>query len=118
VLYGICEGLYFLGEPNISPPMTTPLQIRSAIIAECGHEVEVMQPIAFPFTLLFTCSLHNGSDVNGTLFYKDGVLLSDMFYKSAIQADNEDDLYGTYTFVVTTERCGSTHAITRILYQG
>jgi len=74
-------------------------------------------PITFPVTLTLSCSLHNGSDVNGTLLYKDGVLLRD-FTDPAITVSNENDLYGTYVFVVTTEKCGSAQAVTRILYQG
>jgi len=74
-------------------------------------------PITFPVMLTLSCSLHNGSGVNGTLLYKDGVVLRD-FTDPAIVVNNEDELYGTYAFVVTTLKCGSAQAITRILYQG
>jgi len=116
VLY-VCEGLYFLGEPHISPPMHNPLQIGNTIIGECGHQIVVVPPITFPVMLTLTCSLHNGSGINGTLLYKDGVLLGD-FTDPVIQVPNEDDLYGTYAFVVTTLKCGSDQALTRIHYLG
>jgi len=97
--------------------MSNPLQFESVIIGECGQEIVVMQPITFPVILYLSCSVHNGSGVNGKLLYKDSVLLRDDI-TSTIQVDNEDDLYGTYTFRVTTDYCGSTQAVTRILYQG
>jgi len=96
--------------------MGNPLQFGSTIIGECGQEIVVVPPITFPVSLALSCSLHNGSGVNGTLLYKDGVVLRD-FPDPVIQVNNEDELYGTYAFVVTTEKCGSTQAVTRILYQ-
>ena len=55
--------------------------------------------------------LFNGTDTTVTVF-KDGEVFSNMF-PVIIQSPTNDD-FGTYTFGVTTERCGSTMAVSRI----
>ena len=48
--------------------------------------------------------------------YKDGELTS---YTGDFSITNPtDDDYGTYTFVVTSEHCGSASAVTRLLQEG
>ena len=96
----------------------SPLQFPDFISIGCGQNFEVMPPITIPTILSLTCRIFNGSYVNGTLVYKDGVLIENNTLSPLITIMNEDDLFGTYTFRVTTEQCGSDDMVSRIFRQG
>ena len=49
--------------------------------------------------------------------YKDGILIPDDDFNLSISPASNDN-FGTYTFVVSTEKCGSDIAVSRILRQG
>ena len=80
----------------------------------CGQDVEVptLQGVA---TLLFQCNIFNGSDPVSRIF-KDGVQIRDGLSLLISPASDAD--FGTYTFGVSTDCCGSTMAVSRIIRQG
>ena len=80
----------------------------------CGQDVVVptLQGVA---TLLFQCNIFNGSFPIPKVF-KDGVQIRDNFPLIISPASNAD--FGTYTFRLSTECCGSTMAVSRIIRQG
>ena len=62
--------------------------------------------------------MFNGSDTYMRV-YKDGELTSHTGASFTIFNPTDDgDVYGTYTFVVTSENCGSATAVTRFLQEG
>ena len=87
--------------------MVTPGFIRLT----CGQDVVVptLQGVA---TLLFQCSIFNGSILFSAIF-KDGVQIRDNF--QLILPSPSDADFGTYTFGLLTECCGSTMAVSRII---
>ena len=74
--------------------------------------VPTLQGVA---TLLFQCNIFNGSEPVSEIF-KDGVRIRDGF--SLIISPASDDDFGTYTFGLSTECCGSAMAVSRIIRQG
>ena len=90
--------------------MVTP----SFIQLTCGQDIVVptLQGVA---SLLFQCIIFNGSGPVPQVF-KDGVQIRDSF--SLILSPASDADFGTYTFGLSTECCGSTMAVSRIIRQG
>ena len=80
----------------------------------CGQDAVIpsLEPV---FSLIIGCRVFNGSSLVVQVF-KDGVLISSRFPLSIIPPTDDD--FGTYTFVLTTECCGSTQAVSRIICQG
>ena len=66
-------------------------------------------------TLIFQCIIFSGSNPVPKVF-KDGVLIHDNFVFIIAPASDAD--FGTYTFRLSTEFCGSTMAVSRIIRQG
>ena len=81
----------------------------------CGQDVVVptLQGVA---TLLFQCSIFNGSSPLVSTIFKDGVQIRDSF--SLVISPASDADFGTYTFGLSTDCCGSTMAVSRIIRQG
>jgi len=92
------------------------LQFPGFINIECGQELTV-EPLTIPTTLSLSCSVFNGSNFHGKEIYKDGILISNSFSMNIYNVQ-DDEIYGTYTFRVTTKKCGSDEAISRIFCQG
>ena len=65
--------------------------------------------------LLLQCSIFNGSNPVPGIF-KDGVQIRDSFSLLISPASDAD--FGTYTFRLSTECCGSTMAVSRIIRKG
>ena len=63
------------------------------------------------------CLVYNGTEPLTMRIYKDGSLTN---YTSVPFFINNptDDVYGTYTFIVSSENCGSATAISRLLQRG
>ena len=81
----------------------------------CGQDIEV--PILTgDTTILIECIAFNGTDPLIAV-YKDGVLIPGASFSYAIAGANRE-AFGTYTFVLSTEKCGSDIAVSRILRQG
>ena len=80
----------------------------------CGQDVVVptLQGVAI---LLFQCNIFNGSSPVSAVF-KDGVQINDNF-QLVVPFPSDAD-FGTYTFRVSTECCGSTVVVSRIIRQG
>ena len=66
-------------------------------------------------SLIIQCSIFNGSNPVSQVF-KDGVLIGSSFPLIIPSPTNDD--FGTYTFALTTDCCGSTQAVSRIIRQG
>ena len=80
----------------------------------CGQDAE-LPSLQGVFALIIQCLIFNGSDLVPAVF-KDGALISNSF-PLTIFPPNDDD-FGTYTFSLSTEFCGTTTAVSRILRQG
>ena len=104
----------YVGIPNLVPPLGIPIVLRGFISLTCGQDVIVPTFVGVS-TLSLSCSVFNGSDPL-TFRFKDGVFISNSFSQHYI-SPNESN-YGTYTFVVESERCGHASAVSRILRQG
>ena len=66
--------------------------------------------------ITFLCTVFNGSEPLTMSIYKDGDLTN---YTVPFTISNPtDEMFGTFTFIVTTEHCGSATAISRILRTG
>ena len=85
------------------------------IILTCGEDVTV-KSLANVSQITFECNVFNGTDSLTKRIYKDGNLTS---YTAPFSIVNPtDDDYGTYTFEVSSEHCGSDTAVTTLRQQG
>ena len=89
-----------------------------SISLTCGQDVEVPTLMGVA-TVLIQCTpaQYNGSDPLTMQVYKDGKLIPGASLPYRIVSPTDDD-FGTYTFVLSTENCGSVSAVSRILHQG
>ena len=93
--------------PPARPPTVTPS-------ITCGQNAEIpsLEPV---LSLIIHCNIFNGSDLVRQVF-KDRMLISNSFPLTIISPTDDD--FGTYTFALTTDHCGSTQAVSRIIRQG
>ena len=110
----ITNGYVSSGEPNLVPPTSPPVVILTFISLTCGQDAE-LPSLQGVFTLIIQCTIFSGSDPVPAVF-KDGVLISNSF-PLTISSPSDDD-FGTYTFSLSTEFCGTTTAVSRIIRQG
>ena len=97
-------------------PVGSPVVSPFFISLTCGQDVEVPD-LTGTATILINCVIFNGSDPLTMQVYKDGELIPGAsFPYTIIGADRE--AFGTYSFVLSTEICGSDIAVSRILRQG
>ena len=108
--------LYILGKPNIASPQRPPVVGPFFISLTCGQDIEVPD-LTGTATILINCVPFNGSNPLTMQVYKDGELIPGAGFTYTIVSAT-DDVFGTYTFVLSTEGCGSTIAVSRILRQG
>ena len=106
----------FSGEPHLEPPSTLPIILPSFILLTCGQDITV-QNFDGIFTLSLQCSIFNGTGITTRQVFKDGELISNGSFSLTLAPPNEDS-FGTYAFVLSTEGCGSAIAVSRILRQG
>ena len=112
--YIICT--VFIGIPTLVPPTGTPTVLRGFISLTCGQDVIV--PTFMEVSSLFiSCLAFNGTGPFTLYVIKDGVLISDTSFLQFSVSPNETS-YGTYTFIVSSEKCGYASAVSRILHQG
>lgn len=105
----------FIGIPHLQPPPGSPLIFSSFITLTCGDDITVDSLINVT-ALVFVCDKHNGSEPLTWKIYKDGELIQ---YNSLPTISNPTERdYGTYAFVLSSVRCGSVMAVSRILYEG
>ena len=97
-------------------PIGNPVVSPFFISASCGQDIEVPD-LTGVATILINCVIFNGSYPFTVKVYKDGELIPGAgFPYTIVGADRE--AFGTYTFVLSTEKCGRATAVTRILCQG
>ena len=105
-----------IGVPHIMEPIGNPSVSPFFVQGTCGQDIEVAD-LTGTETILMMCSPFNGSEPLTMEVYKDGELIPGAsFPYSIIGADSS--AFGTYTFVLSTEKCGGDMAVTRILRQG
>ena len=103
--------------PHLVPPTTPSIVFPTFIVLTCGQDIFLPSLARVTsLTIQFQCQLYNGTDLDLiTRVFKDGILISH-FPLLIHQADDDD--FGTYTFVVSSEACGHAFAVSRILRQG
>ena len=104
------------GTPTLVPPTGTSTVLRGFITLTCGQDVIV--PTFMGVSALFiSCLVFNGTEPLTFSVVKDGVLNSESSFTQFYVSPNESS-YGTYTFTVSSEKCGHASAVSRILRQG
>ena len=98
-------------EPVVNPSVTPYF-----ISGTCGQDIEVPD-LTGAATILINCVIFNGSNPLTMEVYKDGELIPGAGSPYTIVGAVRD-AFGTYTFVLSTEKCGIDVAVTRILRQG
>ena len=83
----------------------------------CGQDVEVDSFVSVS-SLIINCEAFNGSEPFVQEIYKDGALIQNGTSLSLLDTSPSDDSFGTYTFALSTEKCGTTTAVSRIIRQG
>ena len=106
----------YVGTPTLVPPTGTSTVLRGFITLTCGQDVIV--PTFMEVSALFiSCLVFNGTEPLTFSVIKDGVLISGSSFSQFYVSPNETS-YGTYTFIVSSEKCGHASAVSRILRQG
>ena len=85
----------------------------TVISLTCGQNITI-ETLVGVASLVIQCIL--SFPLTTAEVYKDGELVSNNFSLTITPASNAD--FGTYTFVASTEGCGSTSAVSRILRKG
>ena len=106
-----------LGFPNIMVPSADPLVNPFLISMSCGQDVTV-DSLATVGTVVINCEAFNGSEPFVQEVYKDGELIQHGTSLSVLITSVSDDDFGTYTFALSTEKCGTATAVSRIIRQG
>ena len=99
--------------PPTGPPTVSPFFISLT----CGQDVTV-ESLAGVASLSIGCQAFNGSEPLVTEVFKDGELIEGMRGFTFTMIPPTDDDFGTYTFALSTEKCGTTTAVSRIIRQG
>ena len=105
-----------LGEPHIMETISRARATPLFISLTCGQDIEVPD-LTGTKTILINCAPFNGSYPLTMEVYKDGELIPGAGFPYAIIGANRE-AFGTYAFVLSTEKCGSDVAVSRILRQG
>ena len=104
-----------LVEPHIMEPIGDLSVSPFFISVTCGQDIKL--PNLTGQTILINCAVFNGTDPLTMEVYKDGELIAGTGFPYTIVGANRS-AFGTYTFVLSTEKCGRDTAVTRILQQG
>ena len=96
-----------MGPPPVAGPFTT---------VTCGQNVTFTDLTGTEFILL-ECTAFNGTQPLTMAVYKDGELIPGASFPYII-AGADRDAFGTYTFVLSTEICGTDTAVINVLRQG
>ena len=93
--------------------MKKTVELSPFITLICGQDVTV--PTLDEVTsVIITCEIFNGSEPFTITVYKDDTTVVGNSVPHVIATPD----FATYTVVVSTERCGATHASSRILQKG
>ena len=98
-------------------PSGVPLVNPFLISMLCGQDA-IVDSLATVGSIVINCEPFNGSEPFVQEVYKDGELLQSGTSLSLLITSVSDDNFGTYTFALSTEKCGSTTAVSRIIRQG
>ena len=85
------------------------------IILTCGQDITVETLVGVQF-LAIRCRIFNGTQPLLMEIFKDGELISNSLELTILPPSDDD--FGTYTFALSTEGCGSTSAVSRIIRRG
>ena len=96
-----------MGPPPVGGPFTT---------VACGQDVTFPDLTGTEF-ILMECTAFNGTPPLTMEVYKDGELIPGAGFPYTIAGADRSAL-GTYTFVLSTEFCGSDTAVINVLRQG
>ena len=88
--------------------------IPDFIRLQCGQDVTVTTLMGKHLEM--ECIVSSGLEPLSLEVFKDGIFISDNF--SLYFESPDDDDFGTYTFVASTERCGHDFAVSRIVRVG
>ena len=97
-------------EPVGGPPLGN----ECFVSLMCGQDAELPN-LTETTTILMECIAFNGSDPLTMEVYKDDILIPCASSPYIIAGANRE-AFGTYTFVLSTETCGSDIAVSRILH--
>ena len=98
--------------PPIEPPTVSPFFISLT----CGQDITV-ETLVGVASLSIGCAAFNGSEPLTMEVFKDGELLGGPGFTVSMLPPSDYD-FGTYTFALSTEKCGTTTAVSRIIRQG
>ena len=98
--------------PAIGPPTVSP----KVISLTCGQNITV-ETLAGVASLSIGCAAFSGSEPLVTEIFKDGELIRRYDFTISKMHPSDDD-FGTYTFALSTEKCGTATAVSRIIRQG
>ena len=98
--------------PATGPPTVNPF----VILLTCGQDVTVETLVGVSLLSIY-CAAFNGSEPLVTEIFKDGELIGGYDFTVSMIRPSDDD-FGTYTFALSTEKCGSTTAVSRIIRPG
>ena len=85
------------------------------ILLTCGQDI-IVETLVGVASLIIQCRIFNGTQPLIMEVFKDGELISNGLTLTIIPPSDDD--FGTYTFALSTEGCGSTSAVSRIIRQG
>ena len=110
-----------LGYPHIVPATGPPTVSPFFISLTCGQDitVEILVGVA---SLSIGCAAFNGSEPWVMEVFKDGELIGggmigNIGFTFTMIPPSDDD-FGTYTFALSTEKCDTATAVSRIIRQG
>ena len=106
-----------LGVPHLVPPTSPPTVSPFIISLTCGQDITLPSLVGV-IILLIQCDIFNTSYSYTTELFKDGISLGGYYSVGLLFHHADDDDFGTYTFLLSTEACGHTFAVSRILRQG
>ena len=104
--------MIYIGTPHIMSPLNPPLVTPTFISLTCGQDVAVPFVVA---TIVIQCFPFDGTDPLTFEVFKDGIFFSN---ESSITLLPDANYYGTYTFILSTGKCGHASAVSRILQEG
>ena len=103
----------FLGEPTLLPPLFQPVIDPPYRLLSCGQNITLS--LSEVTSLSFACIIFNGAQPITTEVFKNGKSIGSRLSRTIVPFDDDD--FGNYTFVASTERCGSISAVSWI-HQG
>ena len=102
---------FCVGEPNLVPSSVPPTISPFFVSLTCGQNATLLSSKVATLTIL--CQIYNGSQPLTIEVFKNGVFFGNMFPVTITSFGDAD--FGEYAFVISTEKCGITSAVSWIL---